>query len=107
MERVLEPFYDLTRSVSKAQPCLPDSIGLMWGLDDLLDDVSKANGRFGDVGDDIREAFKAGVAQCDAYMSLVTENVMYFATSVLDPHIKYTLIKEQYSDETDEIIAKV
>ena len=54
MERVLEPFYDLTRSVSKAKPCLPDTIGLMWGLDDLLDDVSKANGRFGDVGDDIQ-----------------------------------------------------
>ena len=32
---------------------------------------------------------------------------MYFVASVLDSHIKYTLIKEQYSDEADEIIAKV
>ena len=62
MDRVLEPFYDLTRSVSKAQPCLPDTIGLMLGLDDLLDDVSKANSQFGDVGDDIQEVFKAGIA---------------------------------------------
>ena len=107
MERVLELFYDLIRSVSKAQPCLPDIISLMWGLDDLLDDVSKANSQFGDVDDDIQEVFKTGIAQCDAYISLVTENVMYFAASVLDPYIKCTLIKEQYSDEADEIIAKV
>ena len=32
---------------------------------------------------------------------------MYFVASVLDPCIKCILIKEQYSDEADEIIAKV
>ena len=79
----------------------------MWKLDDLLDDVNKVNSWFGDVGNNIWEVFKASVTQCDTYISLVTENIMYFVASVLDSHIKYTLIKEQYSDEADEIIAKV
>jgi hypothetical protein len=29
IERVLEPFYDFTRSVSKEKPCLPETIGIM------------------------------------------------------------------------------
>ena len=39
LEKVLEPFYDHTRSVSKDQPSLPQTIGILWGLDDLLDEV--------------------------------------------------------------------
>jgi hypothetical protein len=37
-------------------------------LDDLLDEVSKINGQFGDVGDDIRLAFASGVATVDHWM---------------------------------------
>ena len=55
---VLEPFYDFTRSVSKDQPCLPEIIGIMWGLDDLLDDVSKANSQFRDVSEIFDMLFK-------------------------------------------------
>lgn len=42
LEKVLQPLYNFTVSVSRAQLCLPDILGLMWGLDDLLDDVSNA-----------------------------------------------------------------
>jgi hypothetical protein len=106
IERVLEPFYDFTRSVSKDQPCLPESIGIIWGLDDLLDDVSKKEGQFGDVGDDIQEAFQAGVAQIDEYTKLINENIMYYAAAVLDPRIKCNLIKEQ-CDNPNGVIEKV
>jgi hypothetical protein len=85
MERVLEPFYDFTRLVSKDQPCLPETLGTMWGLDDLLDDVFRADGQFGDIGDDIRAAFHASVAQVEEYMSLINDNIMYYAAAVLDP----------------------
>jgi hypothetical protein len=98
MERCLEPFYDWTRSVSKAKPCLPETIGIMWGLDDLLDDINKKEGQFGDVGDDIREAFKAGVEVVDEYQKLINENIMYYAAAVLDPRIKFNLIDEQCDD---------
>lgn len=85
VERVLLPFYDHTRSVSKDSPSLPETLGIMWGLDDLLDDVAKADGQFGDVGDDIRQAFSTGVAELDKYMAYINDNVMYFAAVVLDP----------------------
>jgi hypothetical protein len=29
IERVLEPFYDFTRSISKEQPCLLETIGII------------------------------------------------------------------------------
>jgi hypothetical protein len=107
MERVLEPFYDFTRSVSKEKPCLPETLGIMWGLDDLLDDVGNATGQFGDVGNDIREAFKAGVALVEEYTKLINENMMYYAASILDPRIKCNLIKEQCGDGANNIIEKV
>lgn len=107
MERVLEPFYDFTRSVSKDQPCLPETLGIMWGLDDLLDDVSKADGQFGDVGNDIRAAFAAGVKQVEEYTSLINDNIMYCAAAVLDPRIKCNLIKEQYGDKAPDIIERM
>jgi hypothetical protein len=62
IEHVLEPFYDFTCSISKEKPCLLKTISIMWGLDDLLDDVKKANSQFSDVGDDIRCAFAVGIA---------------------------------------------
>lgn len=61
LEKCLRPFYDFTLSVSHEFPCLSDSIGILWVLDDLLDDVGNREGQFGDVGPDIREAFAAGV----------------------------------------------
>jgi hypothetical protein len=45
MECCLEPFYDWTCSVSKDKSCLPETIGIMWGLDDLLDDIGKRDGQ--------------------------------------------------------------
>jgi hypothetical protein len=76
-------------------------------LDDLLDDVSKADGQFGDVGDNIQAAFAAGVAQVEEYTSLINDNIMYYAAAVLDPRIKCNLIKEQYGDEATDIIKRI
>ena len=62
LERVLFLFYEFTLSVSRAQPCLPESIGILWGLDDLLQEVAKAEGMFGDVGPEIRVAFDYNIS---------------------------------------------
>jgi hAT family C-terminal dimerisation region len=107
MERVLAPFYNYTLSVSKDQLCLPETLGIMWGLDDLLDDVQNKDGQFGDIGDDIQDAFATGVAQVEEYNSLINENIMYHVAAVLDPRIKCTLIKEQYGDGAKEIIQRI
>jgi hypothetical protein len=78
IELVLQPFYDFTRAVSRDQPSLPETLGIMWGLDDLLDEVSKKNGQFGDVGDEIRAAFASGVAQVEHFMALINDNILYY-----------------------------
>jgi hypothetical protein len=107
MENVLQPFYDFTLQVSRDQPGLSESIGILWGLDDLLDDVSKADGQFGDVGPDIQLAFQAGVAKLDEYHQLCRENIMYYVAQVLDPRIKLANIREQCGDNADGIIKEV
>jgi hypothetical protein len=83
--------------VSKDQLCLPEVIRILWALEDLLDDVSKADGQFGDVGADIRAAFASGVKKLKDYHSACRENMLYFASHILDPRTKTSNIKDQYS----------
>jgi len=98
MERCLEPFYDWTRAVSRDKPSLPDAIGIMWGLDDLLQDVKNQCGQFSNAGNDIRKAFDAGVEVIEDYQMLINDNIMYYAAHVLDPRVKFNLIDEQCDD---------
>jgi hypothetical protein len=76
-------------------------------LDDLLDNISKANSQFSDVSDDIRCAFQAGVAQVKEYTSLINNNILYYAAAILDPRIKSNLIQEQCSTNADKIILRI
>ena len=75
-------------------------------MDDLLNDVGNATGQFGDVGEDIQEAFRAGVAQVEEYTKLINENIIYYIAMVLDPYIKCNLIKDQ-CDDPYRIITKI
>ena len=71
---------------------MPESLGIMWGLDDLLNDVGNAEGQFGDVGVDIRLAFQAGVDKLQEYHDFCRENIMYYVSHALDPRIKLVMI---------------
>ena len=46
IERVLKPFWDYTNVVSSDMPAIADSLAIYWSLDDLLTDVSTAQGDF-------------------------------------------------------------
>jgi hypothetical protein len=107
MERVLEPFYDFTCAVSRDQPSLPETLGIIWRLDDLLDEVSKIDGQFGDVGNDIRAAFASGVVTVDHWMKEINDNIIYHTAAVLDPRVKLTLIREQYGNGAPEIFKRI
>jgi hypothetical protein len=76
-------------------------------LDDLLNNVSKADSQFSNVNDDIRCAFQARVTQVEEYTSLINNNILYYATAILDPRIKSNLIQEQYGTGADEIILQI
>ncbi|KAH9206527.1 hypothetical protein DL95DRAFT_247510, partial [Leptodontidium sp. 2 PMI_412] len=75
-------------------------------LNDLLDDMSRVDGSFGDVRDNIRTAFAAAIKKCDDYIKIVKNNDIYFAAHVLNPRVKLTNIREQYSD-IDAIILRI
>ena len=66
----------------------------MWGLDDLLDDVSRVDSSFSNVRDDIRTVFTAVVKKCNDYIEIVKNNDIYFAAYVLDPRVKLINIRE-------------
>ena len=107
MERVLEPFYNHTVSVSCAEPCMQKCLGIFWGITDLLDDVANKEGRFGDVGEEIRLAFESAIPLLQEYNVKIRENIMYFAAHVLDPRFKTQLIEEQYGSEATEIVDEI
>jgi hypothetical protein len=46
LAKVLKPFYDHTSTISKSCPTIIESLPIYWSLDDLLDDIQKAERRF-------------------------------------------------------------
>ena len=40
-------------------------------------------------------------------MEEINDNIIYFTAYVLDPRIKTTLIREQYSNAADELILRI
>jgi hypothetical protein len=69
--------------------------------------MSWADDQFGDVSDDIRYAFQAGVTQVEEYTSLINDNILYYAIAILDPRIKSNLIREQCSTSANKIILQI
>ena len=105
VERALEPFYNHTLSISNSTPSLNETVGIMWGLDDLFDDIRNKENLFEDVDPNIQAAFEAGMAELEKYQQLIRENDLYYVAHILDLQIKMTLIKKEYSEhDVDEII---
>ncbi len=94
IEKCLEPFYDQTYSVSKDQPYLLETISIIQGLDDLLDDIVKKEEEYQDVSEDIQEVFEVGVTVIKDYQSKINKNIIYYVVAVLNPQIKFNLIDE-------------
>lgn len=103
----MEPFYNHTLTVSRQVPSLPEYLGIMWGLDDLIEEVTSGGEPYGDIADDLKRAFGFAKVKLDSYTEKTMESTLVFAAHVLDPRIKFTLIREQYGDGADEIIDRV
>lgn len=107
VERCMEPFYNHTLSVSRQVPSLPEYLPIMWGLNDLIEEVTTGGEPYGDICEDLRRAFGFAKAKLDIYTEKTHESTIIFAAHVLDPRFKFTLIREQYGDEADQIIERV
>jgi hypothetical protein len=107
IKRCLALFYKFTLQVSKDEPCLIESLGIMWGLDDLLNDVKKRDGKFADISDNILAAFNAIVVKLQTYYDLYRENIMYYVCYILDPRQKLVNIKQQMPNQANDIINEI
>jgi len=107
VERCMEPFYNHTLTVSNQVPNLNQYLGIMWGIEDLLDDVSSGGTNYGDIEPGLRAAFEAGKQALRKWKDEMEKNEIYFAAHMLDPRIKFRLILEQYGDGADAIIDDV
>jgi hypothetical protein len=107
LENCLKPFYNHTLTVSHNAPCLNEAIGIMWGIDDFLDDVRKGEGHFQQALPDIQRAFKKAVKKFDDYQKEINKNIMYYTAAVLDPRFKTSVIIKQCGTGAMEIIQRV
>jgi hypothetical protein len=92
VERCLEPFYNHTLTVSNDVPSLPQYLGIMWGLTDLLDDVSSGEGVYGGISSDLQSAFESAKDVLKKRTDYMIDNDLYFAAHALDPRVKFSLI---------------
>jgi hypothetical protein len=76
-------------------------------LDDLFDKVSKIDGQFKDISNDIQAAFASGVVTVNHWVKQINNNIIYYTAAVLDPCVKLTLIRKQYSNGAPEIIKRI
>jgi hypothetical protein len=79
----------------------------MWGIEDLLDDVSSGGTNYGDIEPGLRAAFEASKQALRKWKDEMEKNEIYFAVHMLDLRIKFRLIREQYGDGDDAIIGDV
>jgi hypothetical protein len=102
--KILKPFWDHTNSVSKACPTIVEILPIYWSLDDLLNDVRNAEGDFEDVNIEIRDAVERGIRKMNKFARKMDDNLLYYVASVLDPHIKTSLIVSQMSEQDSGLI---
>jgi hypothetical protein len=102
--KVLKPFWDHTNTVSKACPTIMESLPIYWNLDDLLDNIKKAEGDFEDVTVEIQDAAEKGIRKMNKFAKRMDDNILYYVASILDPRIKTSFIEAQMSAPDAQLI---
>ncbi|CZR51456.1 uncharacterized protein PAC_01332 [Phialocephala subalpina] len=99
--------YQLTLKVSESMPSLARSLEMYWDLDDLLEIVITAQGKYAELDPIIRDAFKAAKAKHLKYTKLKAKNAMLFAAHILDPRCKISMITNMMPDQSDAVLGMV
>jgi hypothetical protein len=63
-----------------------------WSLDDLLTDVSTAQGDFQNINASVQEAVRHALEKAENFIHKMDENILYYVATVLDSGIKTSLI---------------
>jgi len=104
IQKVLQPFWDHTNTVSNGCPTIVDSLPIYWNLDDLLNDVKLAEGSFEGVDEDIRHAVEGAIKKMNKFAKKMDDNILYYVAAVLDPRIKTSFIKAQMNGPDAELV---
>jgi hypothetical protein len=104
MHKVLKPFWDHTNTVSKACLIIVESLPIYWNLDDILDDIKKAEGNFHDITKDIQDAVETEIQKLGKFIKIMDGNILYYVAAILDPRIKTSYIKAQISKPDARLI---
>ncbi len=104
---VLQPFKQLTLKISELMPSLARSLEMYWDLDDLLETVITAQGKYVKLDLIIQDAFKASKAKHLKYTKLKSKNAILFAVYILDPRYKTSMITTIMLEKSEEILRMV
>lgn len=102
--RDLALFEEFARFVSSPRPQISFSLGVYWGLFDLLQEASYREGNFRDCPDDIAEATKAGMLKFHKYYSFMDESNTYYTAAILDPRCKHKKLEKKLDKADYELI---
>jgi hypothetical protein len=81
-----------------------ESLPIYWNLDDLLDNIKKAEGDFEDVTVEIQDAAEKGIRKMNKFAKRMDDNILYYVASILDPRIKTSFIEAQMSAPDAQLI---
>ena len=73
-------------------PAIADSLAIYWSLDDLLTDVSTAQGDLQNINASVKEAVRHALEKVEKFIRKIDENILYYVAAVLYPRIKTSLI---------------
>ena len=93
MCKVLKPFQDHTNTVSKACPTITKSLLVYQNLDNVLDNIKKAEGDFEGVTKEIQDTVRAGIQKLNKFMKKMDGNILYYVAVILNLYIKTSFIK--------------
>ncbi len=88
-------------------PSLARSLEMYQDLDDLLETVITAQGKYVKLDLIIRDAFKANKAKHLKYTKLKSKNAMLFIAYILDPRYKTSIIMTMMPEKSEEILRMV
>ena len=104
---VLRPFKEHTLQVSRSMPSISKSLEIYWDLEELLNSVINREGKFSEINQPLRDAFKKGKEKYVKYRSRLERNAMIYAAHTLDPRCKSSMIQDMMPTEATTVITSV
>lgn len=104
---VLRPFKEHTLQVSRSMPSIAKSLEIYWDLEELINSVINGEGKFSEINQPLRDAFKKGKEKYIKYRSKLERNAVIYAAHTLDPRCKSSMIQDMMPTEATTVITSV